>query len=142
VGEIMPKERVSEVIAYFKADVKTVWDVVTNNSDYSWRSDIEKIEIKDNGNEFIEYTPNGNATHFYIVKKNEYSEYAFDIENKMFSGKWTGCFYSTETGGTKIVFTEKILIKNPIIRLLSYVLMDLKKIQEKYVSDLKKKLGE
>ncbi len=60
----------------------------------------------------------------------------------MFTGFWTGHFSETENGGTKIVFVENIFIKNPIIKILSYFFMDLKKMQNTYILDLKKKLGE
>lgn len=138
----MGKARISEITAYFNSNIKSVWDVVTNNSDYNWRSDIKRIEVLNDGKEFIEYTHNGNATKFTITKKNEYSEYKFNIENKMFTGSWSGYFSETEAGGTKIIFKESIFIKNPIIKVLSYILMDLKKIQNTYILDLKKELGE
>lgn len=137
----MGKVRTSEVTTYFNSNIKVVWDVVTNNKEYKWRSDIEKIEILNEG-EFIEYTGNGNSTKFIITKKKPYSEYEFNMKNKMFTGSWTGHFFETENGGTKIIFKENILIKNPIIRVLSYFLMDLKKMQNTYILDLKKKLGE
>lgn len=139
---ILGRARISEVTAYFNSNIKSVWNVVTDNSDCKWRSDIERIKIIDDGKAFIEYTHSGNATKFIITKKNEYSEYEFNMENKMFTGFWTGHFSKTETGGTKIVFRENIFIKNPIIKLLAYFLMDLKKMQNTYISDLKKKLGE
>lgn len=138
----MGKARTSELIAYFNSDIKSVWNVVTNNEDYKWRSDVKMVEISDNGKGFVEYTHSGHATKFIITKKNEYREYEFDIENKMFIGFWTGHFTETETGGTKVVFEESIFIENPIIKILSYFIMDLKKIQNTYISDLKKKLGE
>lgn len=138
----MAKARVAEVTVYFNSSVEDVWKVVTDNSDYKWRSDVDRIEILKRGKEFIEYGHNGNATKFIITKKNEYKEYEFKMENKMFTGFWTGSFSKTDDGRTKIVFKENILIKNPIIRVLSYLLMDLKKIQNTYISDLKKKLAE
>ena len=138
----MGKARVSQITAYFDCNIKSVWNVVTNNSDYKWRSDLKRIDIVKDGKEFIEYTHSGIATKFIITKKNEYSEYEFNIENKRFTGFWTGYFLETETSGTKIVFTENIFIKNPIIKVLSYFFMDLRKMQKIYVSDLKKKLGE
>jgi len=138
----MSKARKSEITATFKSDIKTVWNVVTNNSDYKWRSDIERIEIIDNGNTFIEHTPNGIYTKFIITNKSLYNRYEFNLENKNFTGFWVGDFSETENGGTKIVFTENIFIKNTIIRVLSYLFMDLKKIQNTYVLDLKRKLGE
>lgn len=138
----MGKVRVSEVAVYFNSNIKSVWDVVTDNSNYKWRSDIDKIEIIKDGREFIEYGHNGNATKFIITKKKKYSQYEFKMQNKMFDGYWTGNFLETHKGGTKIIFKENIFIKNPIIRVLSYVFMDLKKMQCMYISDLKKELGE
>ncbi|WP_027625696.1 hypothetical protein [Clostridium lundense] len=138
----MGKARIAEITAYFNSDINSVWNVVTNNKDYKWRSDLDKIEILSDEREFIEYTNSGHATKFIITKKNEYSEYAFNMENKMFAGSWIGQFFETNTGGTKIIFKETIFIKNPIIKILSYFFMDLKKIQNTYISDLKKKLGE
>lgn len=139
---ILEKVRTSEVTAYFNSNIESVWNVVTNNSDCKWRSDVERIEILNDGKEFIEYAHGGSATKFTITKKNEQSEYEFNMENKMFTGFWTGHFSTTKTGGTRVSFRENIFIKNPIIRVLSYFLMDLKKIQNTYISDLKKKLGE
>jgi hypothetical protein len=40
----MSKPRMAEITVYFKSDVKTVWNVLTNNEAYKWRSDIKKIE--------------------------------------------------------------------------------------------------
>ena len=138
----MKKARIVEVTAYFNSNISSVWNVVTNNSDYKWRSDIEKIELSNDKKEFIEYAHNGYSTKFIITKKNEHKEYEFNMENKLFTGFWTGHFSETETGGTKIVLKENIYIKNPIIKVLSYFVMDLKKFQNIYISDLKKKLGE
>jgi hypothetical protein len=136
------RERKSEIIAYLNSDIKSVWDVVTNNRDFKWRSDIEGIEIFNDGKEFIEYHKKGASTKFKITKKREFREYEFNMENKMFTGFWTGYFFEVENGGTKIIFKENIFIKNPIIAILSYIFMNLKKIQTTYVEDLKKKLRE
>ncbi|MBU3202046.1 hypothetical protein LL037_11570 [Clostridium estertheticum] len=138
----MGKARISEVTAYFNSNIKSVWNAVTNNSNCKWRSDIERIEILNDGKGFIEYTHSGNTTKFSITKKKEYSEYEFNMGNKMFTGSWTGHFSITESGGTKIIFTENIFVKNPIIKILSYFFMDLKKMQSTYISDLKVELGE
>lgn len=138
----MRKPRVSEITAYFESDIKSVWEVVTNNLDYSWRSDIDHIESLPNKKEWIEYTSDGKETKFTVTKKNKYMEYEFNMENKMFTGYWTGYFSENESGGTKVVFTENIFIKNPIIHYISYLVWDLKKIQNTYILDLKKKLGE
>jgi hypothetical protein len=139
----MSKARKSKIIAIFKSDIKSVWEVVTNNTDYMWRSDIKRIDIINNGEAFVEYyKPSGISTKFIITKKDLYKTYEFNMENKNFIGSWTGEFYETENGETKIIFTENIVIRNPLVKILSYLFMDLKKIQNIYISDLKKKLGE
>lgn len=35
----------SNIHATFKCDIKKVWDIITSLKDYSWRSDLEKIEV-------------------------------------------------------------------------------------------------
>lgn len=137
----MKKCRVAEISAYFDTDVETVWNIVTNNHDYEWRSDISKIEISDDGSTFIEYSKDGNSTKFTITEKTKNKLYKFDMENKFFYGNWQGKFFE-ENGKTKIVFIENIYVKNPIIKILSYLFMNLKKIQMQYVEDLERKLNE
>ncbi|MCC0648810.1 MULTISPECIES: SRPBCC family protein [Clostridioides] len=137
----MKKCRVSEITAYFNTDVETVWNIVTDNSDYKWRSDISKIEVSDDGSTFIEYNKDGNSTKFTVTEKTKNKLYKFNMENKFFYGNWQGEFFE-EDGKTKIVFIENIYVKNPIIKILSYLFMNLKKIQMQYVEDLKRKLNE
>lgn len=137
----MKKCRVAEISAYFDTDVEIVWNIVTNNHDYEWRSDISKIEISDDGSTFIEYNKDGNSTKFTVTEKTKNKLYKFNMENKFFYGNWQGEFFE-EDGKTKIVFIENIYVKNPIIKILSYLFMNLKKIQMQYVEDLKRKLNE
>lgn len=105
----------STVTAQFSCDSKTVWNIVTDNRNYTWRSDLSKIEVIDE-NRFDEYTKDGFVTHFCITEKEPYCKYRFSIENKNISGSWTGIFESFR-GGTQITFTEEVQAKNPIINL-------------------------
>lgn len=134
--------RKSNITAVFAANVETVWKFVTDNSNYSWRSDLSKIEQADNGKTFTEFTKQGFETSFNITVKDLYKRYEFDMQNKNFTGHWVGIFSRTESNGTRIDFTEEIKIKNPVIEILSYLFMNLKKIQLTYIKDLKKVLGE
>lgn len=77
--------RTSTIIAIFSSDVQKVWNVVTDNKNYSWRSDLSKIEIVDDNN-FIEYTKNGFQTLFTITVKQPYERY--EIEK---SSIYTNC---------------------------------------------------
>lgn len=134
--------RKSTIVAVFKADRKTLWDIITNNEEYSWRSDLERIEILENKNQFIEYTKGGFNTTFTITQKQLYTTYAFTMENQNFKGNWKGVFFEIENGGTRIEFTEEIEMKNTFVEILSYIIMPLKKMQKTYIRDLKRKLGE
>jgi len=51
--------RKSQITAEFSSNIKTVWSVVTNNNDFYWRSDLEKIEVLEDGNTFVEYAKGG-----------------------------------------------------------------------------------
>lgn len=130
------------ITAVFKADVQTVWDVVTDNENAGWRSDLSNIEVLDHGDRFVEYTTAGASTLFTITVKEPLKRYEFDMENKNFSGHWAGIFSETEDGGTKIEFLEEIKMASTVMELFSYLVMSLKKMQEAYIYDLKKRLGE
>lgn len=41
------------------------------------------------------------------------------MENKYFRGHWIGCFQELSEKETKILFTEILNIKNPIMEILS-----------------------
>lgn len=134
--------RRSNITACFKADRRTVWDIVTDNENYGWRSDLAKVEISPDGNSFTEFTKDGYQTNFTITVKEPYNRYEFDMENMNFKGHWVGLFSQTPNNGTKIDFTEELHIKSKVMELLSYLFMNIKKMQAIYVADLRKKLGE
>ena len=104
--------KISRVTAQFPCDCKTVWDIVTDNENFEWRSDLSKIEIIDE-NRFDEYTRDEFVTHFRITAKEPYREYRFDMENQNMRGHWSGIFESCDDG-TQITFTEQVQVKNPI----------------------------
>lgn len=130
----------STIKATFKADIKKVWEVVTNNSKYEWRSDLSKIDISLDGNSFTEYTKDNFPTKFNITLKKPYERYEFDMTNKNMKGHWIGAFSTANKNGTHIEFTEEVSVNNPIMNL--FVGLYLKKQQSLYMADLKKELGE
>ena len=129
----------STITAIFKTDFKTVWEVVTNNNKYEWRSDLSKIEVSKDENSFTEYTKDNFSTNFSITLKKPYERYEFDMTNKNMNGHWIGVFRSINNG-TQIEFTEEVSVNNPIMNL--FVGLYLKKQQSLYIKDLKKELGE
>lgn len=127
----------SIIEAVFKSDRKKVWNTVTDNENYEWRSDLSKIIVSPDQKKFYEYTKNGTKTEFDITLKIPYESYEFNMNNKHMSGHWKGVFIDEENG-TKIVFTEEVELKNPFIRLFAGAY--LKKQQAAYISDLRKAL--
>ena len=126
----------STIKAIFPCDVKRVWETVTSLEDYTWRSDLSKIEIL-NDKQFVEYTKDGYATAFTITVMELYQRWEFDIENDNIKGHWTGVFMQ-KGRQTEIEFTEDVTAKKFIMK--PFVKAYLKKRQSQYVSDLKKAL--
>ncbi|MEG2298642.1 MAG: SRPBCC family protein [Anaerovoracaceae bacterium] len=129
----------STIIAQFNSPIETVWNVITDNTVFNWRSDLDRIEIGADGNSFTEYTKQGFETKFIITQKKPYECYEFDMKNKNIKGHWTGVFRK-DGSGTIIEFTEEVQVANPIMNL--FVKSYLKKQQSTYISDLRKVLGE
>lgn len=128
----------STVTAQFLCDNKMVWDIITDNQNYSWRNDLSKVEVIDESH-FDEYTKDGFVTHFHITAKEPCREYRFAMENTNMKGNWAGIFESFD-GGTKITFTEEVQVKNPIMNL--FVKSYLKKQQAAYIADLRKAVSQ
>lgn len=127
----------SKLEVYIEESAEKIWNIITNNTDYQWRSDLSKIEIIDD-NQFIEYDKNNFPTHFKIIKKEYLERYEFEIENSNIKGYWIGQFEPKENNTTKLIFIEQIEVKNAIMKLLAKPY--LKKQQKQYIKDLKIKL--
>lgn len=123
----------------FNCDIKKLWRIVTDNTNYTWRSDLAKIEIIDSAH-FIEYAKNNFPTYFTITKKEYLKEYRFDIKNANITGKWTGRFIKIGSEKTLLDFTEEIETNNPIMKLLAKPY--LKSQQKRYFRDLEKELDQ
>jgi len=128
---------VSNIKAVIKRDIQKVWEVVTSLENYGWRSDLGKIEVK-NENQFVEYTKDVYATTFTVTAKEPCERWEFDMENDNMKGHWVGVF--TQKGeDTEIDFTEDVTAKKIFMK--PFVKSYLKKQQKQYISDLQKELS-
>ena len=129
----------SNIKKQFSCDRNKLWDIITDNSNYVWRSDLSKIEIIDDTH-FVEYTKNNFPTYFTITSKEKLKEYKFDLENTNLKGKWIGIFKELPNGNIELDFTEEIEVNSFIMKLLakSY----LKSQQKRYMRDLERALNE
>lgn len=121
----------------FNYSVEKLWDIITDNTKFAWRSDIAKIEIIDNSH-FVEYTKNNYPTYFTITFKEEFQEYHFDLENTNIKGRWIGIFKKLPNGWTELNLSEEVEVKKAIMKLLAKPY--LKSQQKRYLKDLEKAL--
>lgn len=123
----------SNLIKEFNCNIEKLWKIVTDNTQYAWRTDLSKIEIVDDKH-FVEYSKNNFPTHFTITSKKYLNEYKFDFENANMKGKWIGLFKKIDDDNTLLDFTEEIETNNFMMKLFakSY----LKKQQKRYFCDL------
>lgn len=124
-------------LANFNSSKEKIWQIITNNAEYAWRSDLSKIEMVDDVH-FIEYAKNDFTTNFYITKKEPYTRYEFDMVNANLKGHWIGNIQEIEKGTIQVEFIEQIEVSNIIMKLLAKIY--LKKQQSQYIEDLKKRL--
>lgn len=128
----------SNIKKEFNCDIEKLWSIITDNTNYTWRSDLSKIEIIDD-KRFIEFTKNNYPTYFTITSKVNLKEYKFDIENTNIKGKWTGIFKKLDNGNALLDFTEEIETNNIIMKLLAKLYI--KSQQKRYMNDLAKELN-
>ena len=128
----------SNIKKQFSCDKNKLWDIITDNSNYKWRTDLSKIEIIDETH-FIEYTTNNFPTYFTITAKEKLKEYKFDLENANLKGKWSGIFSELPNGNIELDFTEEIEVNSLIMKLLAKPY--LKSKQKRYMKDLEKELN-
>ena len=128
---------VSNIKATFQCEIKIAWETVTSLENYTWRSDLSKIEIL-NDKQFVEYTKEGYATTFTTTVVEPYQRWEFDMENDNVKGHWIGLF-TQKDGQTEIEFTEDVAAKKLILK--PFVKAYLKKQQTQYIEDLRAALN-
>ncbi len=119
----------------FNCNIEKLWNIITDNNNYTWRSDLSKIDIIDDKH-FIEYAKNGYPTYFSITSKEKFKEYKFDIENTNIRGLWIGTFKKLSDNKVEICFTEEIKTDNIIMKLLAKPY--LRSQQKRYIKDLER----
>ncbi|MDO5294476.1 MAG: polyketide cyclase [bacterium] len=118
---------------FFNEAPQKLFLIMTNNKEYTWRSDIKKIEEIENGRSFIGYTKKNVPTLYHITKRIPNKEYCFTMENNDFHGKWAG-FLQESGQGTTLTITETIQLKNKWTK--PFVKRSIEKWQTSYLNDL------
>lgn len=126
----------SKQIVILPFSISLVWNIVVDNNNTAWRSDITRVEV--DGNQFTEYTSKNFPTRFTITNLEYEKRYEFDLENKNMSGHWIGKFETVDSNHTKLELIEQLTIKNWVMRKIAPLY--LKNQQKRYIHDLKVEL--
>lgn len=143
IGLLLPAERVVEKRGYFDVSPEILYGIVTNNTDWQYRKSLKDLIIHENkgGVEvWDEISHDGTIIRFKTREKSPFYFYSFDMDSKLFFGYWTGVFERDNKGGTIFTATEYIKVKNPFIKVLSYLFFDIEKLMDEYQKDLHKKI--
>ncbi len=138
----LPKQRVLTKTIVFDAPIEKVYNTVTNNADWQYRTGLDDLKIIETNGEFEhwEETTNGVTIRFTTTKKTPYTLYSFAMDSKLFKGSWCAEFEEIDKQKTLFSATESIEYTNPFVKTLAYMFLDLDKYMETYQNDLLQKL--
>ena len=128
-------------IIEFKSNIEDVWNIITNREDISWRPDILKVEFI-NDEEFKEITKSGQTTSYKIEKNEKYSIYRLNMKNNNIEGIFQASFKDNKKKGCTVEFYQKNELLNIGAIIASILFVNLNKLQNRYIYDIKKMLGE
>lgn len=143
IALILPKQRIKVCKSVYNTSSEKVFNIITNNNDWQYRSDLKELKILEKNDDFEtwdEIAKNGNIIHFKTRKKIPFSYYAFDMESKIMKGFWEAEIKELDNGKTLFIATEYIKMKNLFLNVFSYLFFNIGRYMEKYQKDLGKKI--
>jgi hypothetical protein len=142
IGLFLPGTRTLTKQTVYNASIETVYNTVTNNRDWKYRTSLDDLKIIDTKGDFETWDEisGGITIRFKTKEKRPFSFYSFEMDCKMFKGEWFAEFETVENEKTRFTATESIVYKNPLIRVIGYAFMDLEKYMETYQNELRVKL--
>lgn len=134
------KPKISTYRFESNAPLALIWEIMTNNQDATWRSDLDHIEIIDDTH-FIEHSKQGAQIAFTITEKDPLKRYCFAMSHPSWNGRWSGTF-SVEHGRSVVILREELQMHHPFAQLIANLFMPLQKMQKQYSIDLQRKIKE
>ncbi|MCA3560955.1 MAG: SRPBCC family protein [Aestuariivirga sp.] len=106
----------------------------------NWRSDIGRIEMASDGQNWVEQTSDGDRIAFRIEESLPNERFAISyVSARGFNGEWTGRF-TPQGEGTRLEVTERVTIPNPVFRLIGRLVAPPGSHTDLYLADLGKAL--
>lgn len=128
-------------IGEFKSDIEKVWSVVTDPNKSSWRTDIDTIEMAEDGKNYIETDINGLKTYYTIKEKIPYERYYVDFKNTKAEGSLKAIF-EEKSQGCQVEFIQESESKSSLGSLFGGLLINEDRVLLRMIYDIKKYLKE
>jgi hypothetical protein len=141
IGYFMPVKHVATHSVVLNTTAESAWKILHDYAQYpSWRSDLKKVEVKDDRH-WSETSNNGTLDfESEIVRPNELFHTHIVNKDLPFGGSWTYELKSSGTG-TELIITENGEVYNPIFRFMSKYIFGHQATLRKYGNDLVKKIN-
>ncbi len=140
IGYFLPSQRTFIKTATLKSEIEEVFNLVTDiKKQPEWHKDVKEIQMIDSTT-WTEVPYRGTPITFRTASKQPYTHFEIEIvEPTNFKGYWVGTFTSVPNG-TMVVFKEVVIIDQPILKVFSWLFVNLDKIMDEYLTQLKQKL--
>lgn len=142
VGLLLPQKRTKTKKTVLNAPIEKVYNTVTNNRDWKYRTSLDDLKIIETNGDFEiwEEISRGITIQFKTTEKRPFTFYSFEMDSKIFQGNFFAEFETFENDKTCFTATETIEYKNLLLRVIGYILMDLEKLMEIYQNELRNEL--
>lgn len=144
IGIFLPLHRVETYTSTYNSSPKDVYEALVDNTNWQHRRGLKGLILKSREGDietWDEVQKNGQVISFKTIEKRPYSYYSIKMSGPIFEGVWFAELIEVDSQTTELRATENIKIKHPIIRLLSYLFLDLKKQMISFQNDLQDKLS-
>lgn len=144
VGASLPVAHTATRSASFNVPPQQVWDIVSGAP--TWRPDVthyEELPARDGHRVWIEYGKADSKMTYEVIESDPPHKLVTRIAdaNLPFGGTWTYEIAPTADGGSTLTITENGEVYNPIFRFMSRYVMGYTTTIDRYLRDLRKKIG-
>lgn len=145
LGVTLPKDMVITRTVFVKAPIEKTWETITDlTRQTQWRSDLQKLEIKDSIeglDVWTEMLKSGEELQLKTLVSKPLNTLQIELSpNAFFKGYWEGQFIKNQSGTTLRV-KETSRVSNPLYRPWVKLFQNFDDLVERYHDDLKRHFG-
>lgn len=125
-----------------RGGIETVWQVMTDRRDLSWRGDLVQLQVRaDPEGDILIETLRGNLTaRFRVTREEPPRAYEQRMTGEMVSRSWGFELEETAPERTRIVLVEHYWFKSRLLEFLSYLYLHQKAGQRAQLKELAQRL--